>query len=126
MNRELKFRVFDNYRNRMVTVGVDNNASFNSDGTISTHGVFGKNPIMQYTGLKDKHGKEVYEGDIIKYETSIESGTGYIEFERGFVIIWIEQKTDSPSIMNPLFYFGCSAELEVIGNTFEHPHLLQQ
>lgn len=78
-----------------------------------------KNPIMQFTGLKDKNGKEIYEGDIIatkqrdvKFEVvmgwSDDYGTwGWCFKSRGKQ--WAADKAKG---------------LEVIGNIYENPELL--
>ena len=81
-------------------------------------------PIYQFTGLHDKNGKEIYEGDIVKYEADKESGIAIIEYWPGsFIFNWIKQTTPSPSIIDSAFYFGCHSELEIIGNIHENPEL---
>ena len=69
--------------------------------------------IRQYTGLKDKNGKEIYEGDIVEYEDEIndilEDYRGIVEFEDGIFTF------DGG---NPI---SCYDEYEVIGNIYENP-----
>ena len=80
--------------------------------------------LMQYTGLKDKNGVEIYEGDSVKF---IPSG------EYGLVTTFgnsqnqgIEWENSRTAFFTPMFYLGCETELEIIGNIYENPELLTQ
>lgn len=130
--RPIEFRAWDNIAKQM-RAGVYFNGkwwcytghiggTFGIDGAIKIGSTDGKDRIMQYTGLKDKNGKKIFEGDRIKYSTSIESGIGVIEtFGKcnNLGILWEHQDTENPGIFSPLFYFQCESELEVIGNIHE-------
>jgi len=61
MNREIKFRIWDEEVNEMITWD-----EIKQKGMYASMMVTWPN-LMQYTGLKDKNGKEIYEGDIVNF-----------------------------------------------------------
>jgi hypothetical protein len=69
-------------------------------------------PLMQFTGLKDKNGKEIWEGDIIRYAADYDYYVSYVEWGEDEAM-WILQ-------YNPLWEFD---DVEVIGNIYENPEL---
>mgnify|MGYP001233689767 FL=1 len=76
--------------------------------------------LMQYTGLKDKNGKEIYEGDIIR-ESDGDGGYIYakvVYYKDGFMG---KEKGFEPEY--PISDF--KNETEVIGNIYENPELLE-
>ena len=64
-------------------------------------------PVMQYTGLKDKNGKEIYEGDIVQFM--------YADYKSPAisVVSYIAHSFDIPE-----------EEIAVIGNIYENPELI--
>lgn len=70
--------------------------------------------LMQYTGIRDKTGKEIYEGDIVKYW----GGTApIVYYESGFYIKYTGE--DYYSIQYE------SSSLQVIGNIYDNPELIE-
>ena len=79
--------------------------------------------IGQFTGLMDKNGKEIYEGDIVK---SISGKIGYVIFlrqEMGYVVVWDNCDTRLGH-RNRGGGYGCDGSIEVIGNVHDNPELL--
>jgi len=79
--------------------------------------------IMQYVGLKDKNGKEIYEGDIVKNIQLIDEDfeTGVIVFDSYAFSISLEGGEFLPCL-----YEATEGFIEVIGNIQENPELLKE
>ena len=69
--------------------------------------------LMQYTGLLDKNRKEIYEGDVLRWDGSV---VGEVSFEHCEYIVG--KGVDARALCN------ASDEIETIGNLYENPELL--
>lgn len=125
--REIKFREWETYRKTMA-VGIREDYD-DSVGFRFLHEEAGQRILMQYTGLKDSHGNEIYEGDIIEAVFELFDGelktvrdAGVVVFkDYGFQVQTFEDHIE------PLHEWAqLSEELKVIGNIYENPELLPE
>ncbi|NGT51780.1 hypothetical protein G6Z12_07475 [Clostridium perfringens] len=128
MSREIKFRGWYSVNEVMLPVESINfregYVSLN-EGDNSLTDTLEMIELMQYTGLKDKNRKEIYEGDILSIkiysgDKVIVEGKTVVEFKDGcFGVIWGHDKAFLS--LNSFF----KAKFEVIGNIYENPELLR-
>lgn len=122
MNREIKFRAWDYQNNRWASnndiAGCIGLKFYIDDYFINIAGEKAKRfDFMQYTGLKDKNGKEIYEGDVLKYSYAKDTKT---EDTYNEVVEWNETVYDQGFSINK--HMHC----EVIGNIYENKNLLNE
>jgi len=115
--REIKFREWDKRDNFMYLVREMywlNKGIEVDDGATVRDAVVGDNTeLMQYTGLKDKNGIEIYEGDICEHQNPQEQN--YVEYRLG---VWC-------LMPHGLYLHDEDMMVEVIGNIWESPELLE-
>ena len=84
--------------------------------------------VMQFTGLKDENGVEIYEGDILEDEGKkiclCEIGGYFLDDSVGFGVHYLPDG-DSAVFARPADPFGVEWKLKVIGNIHQNPELLE-
>ena len=125
--REIKFRAWDKENEKMMKVSSlhleNKEISVKENGTFR---LFRMQDLMQYTGVTDTNGKEIYEGDIIKYKfpyyTRLKhiSPVKFLETEASFGI------KDRYGNEIPLYTISANNYFEVVGNIYENKNLLEE
>ena len=104
--REIKFRAWDGGHMLSMPIctifGLSRFFGFLSDDAI----------IMQFTGLKDKNGKEIYEGDLVHSDSSY--------YNKPITVYWNNEMTGYFPLLSMR-----PEQLSVIGNIYENPELIK-
>lgn len=122
MPREIKFRSWVKGESKMIYDfdELPNNALSETDEYI----------LMQYTGLKDKNGKEIYEGDILE---SKYGGIGVVKYHKNWGAFYYSMVTGTdeyrqivPMMSSDPFsgFDAVKKQYEKVGNIYENPELL--
>jgi len=85
-----------------------------------------KETVGQFIGLYDKNGKEIYEGDIVKFEdvSGYKDGCASVIWHEDSCGYYLEN--DDDNIYDTLYDFTPSYQMEIIGNIHENPELLEE
>lgn len=118
--REIKFRAWLRLEKKMCPVlgMIKDMVLLGLPDDVATGISVNQVELMQYTGLKDKHGKEIYEGDIIRVAFNNEIAEEPVEYQGCTYIIELQ------GLKVSLDSFS-SKSLEIIGNINENPDLLE-
>lgn len=143
--REIKFRAFIkatqkiidvewiDFKNKQITY---NSIDFKEFGLVEQT-KFDEIELLEYTGLKDKNGQEIFEGDIVSFVVFDTTGghqvdkeyKGVIKYQSGIYEVWKSNETewfqlDGPFILNHVWLQD--DEFEVVGNIYKNPNLLEE
>ena len=135
--REIKFRVWDKFIDgwcKPEEIGIRADGLFLFEDYDSGCGSFWNTHALheerfiacQYTGLHDKNGKEIYEGDVLKVRRyHVDFGAHHevrtVVFASGMFVF--DKDNDGTAITGNDFRSG---ELEIIGNIYEHHELVNK
>lgn len=125
MSRDIKFRAWNSATSTLhENVGMDPYAKYHyvfdkSGGIVDMYGSMPT--LMQYTRLKDKEGKEIYEGDILKTDR----GLFEVFWREGFAGFYL-RSVANPDWIDLISMTGNVEWCEVVGDIYQHPELLQQ
>lgn len=110
MTREIKFRAWMKSENCYMGKWLDTQSptTFSAVNEVGEYYSDDDLAIEQYTGLKDKNGKEIYEGDIVQYYD--------LRYKSS------DKRFGRPSVVDR--FFGDTWDYEILGNIHENPELL--
>ena len=118
--KEIKFRVWDKYRNQLYIC----DDIYFAQEPLNEAFKLDEFAFMQYTGLKDANGKEIYEGDIVVEAYKGEFSICLTTFEKKPL------KSGTYEVKWKKIGFNLGSEdgrdYEVVGNIYENPELLER
>lgn len=124
--RETKYKMFSKIDNRIYDVGkidFEERKVYMKDGRNYTQSYyyFDDVELMEYTGLHDKNGKEIYGGYIIQYE---DIHKGVVEYSEEYAQFILKETGNIADDYEALGEFNIKV-FEIIGNIYENANLLK-
>ncbi len=130
--REIKYRAWDRSRKVMMSVRSINYADDGYAGTTTVQSIDGTSyvngescDLIQYTGIKDKNGIEIYEGDILKAEDGYTGLINYRLEAAQFVGFNVGDKYVNEEFDTLYNIDGTLNTAEVIGNRYDNPEFVK-
>lgn len=123
-----RYRAYDGgslcrmYSSEEVMVGNGDIWIIDEDGVVGEWIVNNDLVLMQSTGLRDKNGKEIFEGDIVDYKGR-KAVVKWHGSYASFVYIFVDELRSRNQEWNPLYL--SYLHFQVVGNKFETPELLE-
>ena len=122
MSREIKFRAWQKHHKKMIEVGaiqfpdpaVPDRPSFVVKRDSLETWTLDEVELMQFAGVKDRNGKDIYEGDILGLDDPTDQSRAFVVFHNG---AFRQQLVRLP-------IFGDDWDWLVIGNIYENPGLV--
>lgn len=131
MNREIKFRAWHKDLKKMFKIGQITlekgtwNFEPNDRDFIGMSIPFQPSfVLMQYTGLHDKNGKEIYEGDVVYCQTKYGKAKALIKFIDGKFVAYWNSAITHPQNGHHIACYEINKRFKVIGNIYEDIELL--
>jgi uncharacterized phage protein (TIGR01671 family) len=131
--REIRFRAWNNSGKYFHPLDDDGDYFFRDDGDglylEDKHGKCKDTVLLQYTGLKDRNGKEIYEGDVMTqandYGITYRFGrAGIVSYESDCGCFIVSLPGCNKNQHHEFLTCDIAFECKVIGNTYENPELL--
>lgn len=134
MNNRFEFRIWDNKQQQFVTSFVDimideslHRLFIQTNSVIRAEDGYGNSrffensrfTIQQFTGLLDKNGKKIFEGDIIKFKGSLKNYNWRVVYSKDTACFMLADSADNAYwlMLNEV------TKIEILGNVFENPKL---
>lgn len=124
MNRKIKFRMKDKQGEWQYVEMTCSIIEALKDPVIPGGIDIDENTIGQYTGIDDKNGKEIYEGDIVYCQTKYGKAKAIIKFIDGKFVAYWDSILTHPQNGHCIACYEINKRFEVIGNIYEDIELL--